>query len=145
MLFRSPDPVKLHPVIDQPVTQLLGNLALERFEFGIDELDDFAAFNVDQMIVVRLGRGFIARPAIAKIVLVEDPGLFEQPHGAVDRGDRDSRIYCHCALVQFLHVWMIIGFGQDARNYPALIGNPQASFSAKRLNVDRLVHVCNWS
>ena len=41
------DAVKLHPVIDQAVTQLLGDLALQRFELGIDELYHLAAFYVD--------------------------------------------------------------------------------------------------
>ncbi len=66
------DAVKLHPVIDQPIAELLGNLPLQCLQLGIDEFDDLAGFDVDQVVVVRFGRGFIARAAIAEIVPVED-------------------------------------------------------------------------
>ena len=51
----EPNPVEFHPVINQPVAQLLGNLALQRLQFRIDKFDDFAGFNIDQVIVVTSG------------------------------------------------------------------------------------------
>ena len=65
--------IQLHAVIDQPVTQLFGNDLLQRLKLGIDKFDHLAGFDVDQMIVMRLWRGLIARAAIAKIVTVKIP------------------------------------------------------------------------
>lgn len=88
----KPYSVKLHAVIDQPVAEFLGDLALERLKFGVDEFDDLAGLHIDQVIVMSLWRGFIAGPAIAEIVAIKYPGFLEQAHSAVDRGDRDARI-----------------------------------------------------
>ena len=79
-------------------------------------------------------------PAIAEIVLVEDPGLFEQAHGAIDRGDRNARIHRHGAGMQLFHIGMIGGFGQHAGDHPALIGDPEAALRAKRFYIDCLLH-----
>ena len=65
---------------------------LQRLELRIDEFDDLARLYVDQVIVVRLRCGFIARTAVAEIVAVENAGLFEQANGAIDRRDRDAGI-----------------------------------------------------
>ena len=46
----EPHAVKFHPVIDQAEAQLLGDLALERLEFGIDEFGDLAGLDVDQVM-----------------------------------------------------------------------------------------------
>ncbi len=43
------------------------------------------------------------------------------------------------ALVQLLDVGMVVAFGQDASNDPALFGYAQAAFGAEGLDVDRLV------
>ena len=38
------------------------------------------------------GRGFVTRAPVAEIVAVEDARFFEQPHGAVNGGDRDAAV-----------------------------------------------------
>src|SRR6202012_2255127 len=90
----EPDSIKLHAVIDETETQTLGDLFLQRFEFGIDEFDHAAGLDIDQMVVMRFGRRLVPRPAVAEVVAVEDAGLFEQPDGAIDGGDRNARVDC---------------------------------------------------
>lgn len=42
--------------------------------------------------------------------------------------------------MQPLDVGMVIGFGQDARDHAALVGDPKATISAQRLQVYFLAH-----
>ena len=55
------DAVELHPVVDEPEAELLGDPLLQLFQLLVDELDDLAGLDVDQMVVVRFGRRFVAR------------------------------------------------------------------------------------
>ena len=76
-------------MVDQLVAELAGDLALQPLDlFGL-ELDDFAAAQVDQMIVMRLGDLLVARAALAKIMARDDAGILEQLDGAIDGRDRD--------------------------------------------------------
>src|SRR6056297_3850115 len=43
--------VKLQPVTDQAIAQLLGDLLLQRLDLGIDEFDDLAGIHVDEVVV----------------------------------------------------------------------------------------------
>src|SRR3546814_17371691 len=86
------DAIKLHAVIDEAEAQPLGDLLLELLKLGIDEFEHLAGLDVDQVIVVRFGRGLVARTAVAEIMAIEDAGLLEQPPPAVDGRDRDARI-----------------------------------------------------
>jgi hypothetical protein len=95
------------------------------------------------MIMVRFRRGFITGAAIAEIVPVENAGLLEQPHGAIDGRDRNARIELDRAFVQLLHVGMVTAFRQHARDNAALVGDAQAAFGAKRLDIDCLMHDCS--
>src|ERR1043165_6490883 len=83
---------RLQPGGDQPEAELLGDPALELLEILVDELDDVAGLDVDQMVVMGLAGGFVAGAAIAEIVPLEDSGLLEQADGAVDCGDRDAGV-----------------------------------------------------
>ena len=85
------DAVKLHAVVDEAEAELLGDPLLQRLELLVDELDDVAGLDVDQMVVVGLRRRFVARAAVAEIVALEDARFLEQADGAVDGGDRDVR------------------------------------------------------
>src|SRR3546814_4073766 len=85
------DAIKLHAVIDEAEAQPLGDLLLELLKLGIDEFEHLAGLDVDQVIVVRFGRGLVARMAVAEIMAIEDAGLLEQPHRAVDGRDREDR------------------------------------------------------
>ena len=70
-------------MVDQAEPEPLGDLLLELFEFGVDELEHLAGLDVDQMVVMRLGRGLVARAAVAEVVAVEDARLLEQADRAV--------------------------------------------------------------
>src|SRR4051812_9328760 len=45
------DAVQLHPVVDEAEAEFLRDALLQRFELVVDELDDIAGLDVDQMIV----------------------------------------------------------------------------------------------
>lgn len=126
-------------MVDEAIAQPFGNLALQRFEFGVDEFNDLAGLDVDQMVVVRLWRGFIARATIAKIVAIKNSCLFEQANSAIDRGDGNARIACRGAFVQLFDIGVIGAFRKHLRDYAALFGDPQTPFCAKRFNVDCLM------
>ena len=44
--------VQLHPVVDEAEAEFLGDPFLKHLELVVDELDDVASFDVDQMVVV---------------------------------------------------------------------------------------------
>jgi len=127
-------------VIDQPVAQPFGDLALQRFEFGVDEFHDDAGFDINHVVVVGLGCGFVAGAPIAEIMAFENPGFLEQAHGPIDRGDRDAGIDGGGARVQLFDIGMVEAFLQHPGDHPPLFGNPQAALGAQRFDVDRLVH-----
>src|SRR5690606_3416159 len=133
------DAVKFHPMVDEAIAELLGDLFLERLEFGIDEFEHLAALDVDQVIVMGLGRRVVAGAAIAEIVTIEDARFLEQPDGAVHRGDRDLRVDRGGTGVQRLDVGMILRVGQDPCDDTALLGDPQAPLCAERFEIDGLV------
>jgi len=54
------DAVKLHAMIDEAEAEALGDALLERLQLVVDEFDDVAGLDVDQMVVVRFRRGFVA-------------------------------------------------------------------------------------
>lgn len=47
------DAVKLHAMVDEAETEFLRDSSLQRLEFIIDEFNDVAGLDVDQMVVVR--------------------------------------------------------------------------------------------
>src|SRR3546814_1227141 len=65
------DTIKFHAVIDEAIAEPFGDDLLQRLELRIDEFDDLAGLDVDQMAVMRLGRRFVARAAVAEMVAVE--------------------------------------------------------------------------
>ena len=64
-------------MIDETESELLGDLALKLLELFIDEFDDIAGLDVDQMIVVSGIRGLVAGTPVAEIMPFEDPRLLE--------------------------------------------------------------------
>ena len=129
-------------MIDEAIAKLLRDPLLKGLELIVDELDDIAGLDVDQVIVMLFGRGFVARAAVPEFVAIENSSFFEQPHRPVNGGDRDPRIHRGRALVESLDVRMIFGFGKNAGNHAPLFGDPQAALSAQLFKVDRLVQLC---
>src|SRR5690348_454298 len=66
------DSVELHAVIDEAEAELLGDALLKDLQLVIDEFDDVAGLDVDQMVMVGLGRCLVARAAVAKFVAFEN-------------------------------------------------------------------------
>jgi len=82
--------VQLEPVIDQAVAKPARDLRLQALDLVRLELDHVAGAQIDQMVVMRVGNLFVARPALAKIMTLDDTGVLEQLDGPVDGGDRDA-------------------------------------------------------
>src|SRR3546814_19757614 len=70
------DTIKFHAVVDEPVSEPLGDHLLQRFEFGLDEFEDLARIAADQMVVMPLGCRLLAREALDQLLAVENPRLF---------------------------------------------------------------------
>src|SRR5258707_8505956 len=83
---------EFEPMIDQAITQLLRDAALQFLDRFVLEFDHSAGLDIDQMIVM-VGRTLLVTGAtVAEIVTGKDTGLFEQPDGSIDGGDADARI-----------------------------------------------------
>ena len=123
-------------MVDEAEAELLGDPLLKHLELLVDELDDLAGFDVDQMIVMRVRRRFVARAAVAELVALEDAGFLEQADRPVDGGDRDVRVDRGGAGVEGLDVGMVLAVAKNARDRLALFGDPQALVGAQRLDVD---------
>ena len=89
---------------------------------------------------MRLGRCFIARAAIAKIMPVQYARFFKQANRPIYGGNRDFGINGRRTAVKFLHIGVVIRIGNDARDDAPLIGYAQAPFVTERLNVNFAIH-----
>jgi hypothetical protein len=125
-------------VIDQLVAELAGDLGLQLLDFLGGEFDHLAVAQIDQMVVVAVAHLLIAGAALAKIVPLDDAGILEQFHRAIDRRDRDLVVHRDAAAIQFLDVGMIHGFRQHARDHPALLGHAHAGGGAARFDAGGL-------
>jgi hypothetical protein len=85
-------PVEFHPVIDESIAEAFGDLLLQGFDPLVAELDHFAGVDIDQVIMMFIGSGFVARAAVAKIMAFENASLFEQPDSAIDGGNGDALV-----------------------------------------------------
>ena len=110
-------------MIDEAKAQPFRYLALQRFQFRIDEFDDLAGFNIDHVIVMSFGRRLVASTAIAEVMPVKNSGFLEKTNGAVHRGNGNARINSRSALVQLFDVRMIDAFRQNSGNNSPLFGD----------------------
>ena len=60
------DAVKLHAMVDEAETKLFGNPLLEVLEFFVDELDDRPGLDVDQLVMLSIRRGLVARASVSE-------------------------------------------------------------------------------
>ena len=101
-----------------PTSSIAGFSAILRCSSSISSLwnsDDLAALDVDQVVVMLVRRFFIARAAVAEIVLGENAGLLEQSHRAIDRGDGDVRIDRGRAPMHRLDIGMVVRLPDSTR------------------------------
>ena len=64
----------------------------------------------------------------------DDAGLFEQPHGPVNRGDGNVRIDLVGAAIEFFHIGVVVGSRQHPRDHAALLGHAHALLDAEIFN-----------
>ena len=74
-------------MVNETVAEALCNDFLQRFQLGVDEFNNFAGLDVDEVIVMRLWRRFIARAPVTKIVAVQYARFFEQADSPIYGGD----------------------------------------------------------
>ncbi len=118
-------------MIDKPIAKFLGNRALQSFDFRVFELDDLAAVDIDEMIVMVIGYFLIARAAIAEIVPVKNVVFLKQADGAVDGRDTDFRINPHGPPVNHFNIGVIVGFAEHTGDNAPLPGHFQTPFDAQ--------------
>src|SRR5580704_13307708 len=115
--------IKFEAMPDQLVAELVGDELLQFFDLFVAKLNDAAALEIDQVVVVGAGHFLIARPPVPEIMACQDVGFLEQAHGAVHRGDADMRIDLGGAAIDLLDIGMIGRIGQHARDHAALLGH----------------------
>src|SRR5258705_12525202 len=115
------DAEQLKAMVDETEAESLGDAFLQLLEIVVDEFDHPAGFDVDQMVVVGFGRGFIARAAIAEFLALENASFLEQPHRAVAGSDRDVGIDRRRELVQHFDLGMVLAVAEPARDQLALV------------------------
>src|SRR5258707_14851665 len=78
------------------------------------------------MVVMAVAHLFIAGAALAKVMPLDDAGVFEQLDGSVHRRDRNLVVDRDAAAIQFLDVGMISRLRQHAGDDAALFGHAHA-------------------
>lgn len=116
-------------MIDKLVAQLLGNPRLKFLDVFVHELNNFAACYIDQVIMV-IADFFVTRTAIAKIVALQNPSIFEKLDRSVDRRDGDFGIDRNRAAVQFLGVRVVVGVSHHTGDDTPLLGHTKPLFEA---------------
>ena len=89
---------EVEAVLRHAVSVALGNLQLLLLDHRTFELDDLAAAEADQMIVVR-AFALVERDPIPKVMGMCDPGVAEEFEGSVDRSRTDFRMLFSNPLV----------------------------------------------
>jgi len=134
------DTIKLQPVVHEAKAQPVGNFCLERFQHSIMKLDDITCLDIDQMIMMLVWRRLIPGSAVAEIMPLKNACFFEQTNGAVYRRNRYALVHSRGATVKLLNVRVVAAVRQNARDYTALLGDPQPLCVAQRLNIYRSSH-----
>src|SRR5262245_63180873 len=80
-------------MIDQTVAEAPRHLGLQPLDLFRLELDHLAGAKIDEMVVMAFGHLLVARATVAEVVALDDPGVLEQLHRAVDGGDRNAVVY----------------------------------------------------
>jgi len=112
-------------VADEVEPEFPRHTLLDTLDILVSELDDTAAFDVDQMIVVTPGRLLIASTAGAEIMALKDAVGRQQLERAINRRQRNSRINRVRAPVYFLDIGVILGGRENASDHTSLPGHAQ--------------------
>ena len=90
------------------------------------ELNHCARIHVNQVVVVPLCGRLVPRSTIPKLMSLKDAEFFETLHGPVDGREGDAIILLGHAAVQFGHIGMVVGAGNNLRDELALAREPEA-------------------
>lgn len=115
--------VKFQPMVDKPEAMLTGNALLEGLDLGRMKFDHLASAQINEMVMMLFGHGFVTRAAITKIVALDDAYILEQFDCAVNGRHGNARIDQYGTPVQFLDIGMIIGAIENTGDDPALLGH----------------------
>src|SRR3546814_15609400 len=85
------------------------------------------------MVAMRLRPLLVACAAVAEIVPLENAGLLEELHRAIDRGNGNPRVALDGPLIDQLHIRMVVGLRQHVRNDATLLGHLQTLGDAQFL------------
>src|SRR5690242_9983290 len=122
---------ELEAMLDEPVAEALGDVALQLLDLLVAELDDAAGLEIDE-VVMMIGRHLlVARPAVAEIVARQNVRLLEKTHGPVDGGDADLGVDLIGPAVDRLDIGVIGRVRQHACDDAALLGHLQTLVEAK--------------
>src|SRR5229473_2740476 len=122
---------ELEAMLDEPVAQSLGDVALQLLDLLVAELDDAAGLQVDEMVVMVGRHLLVACAAVAEIMARQDVRLLEEAHGAVHGGDADLGIDLVGAAVDGLDIGVIGRVREHAHDDTALLGHLQALIETK--------------
>src|SRR5581483_2693104 len=125
---------QLEPVADQPEAEFPRHAFLELLDLLVAELDHLAGLDVDEVVVMAVAYGLVARaPPVAELVAFEDALGLEQPHRAVDGRERDARVLRACSAMDLLDIGMVLGLRQDASDSAPLPRHAHAPLGAQPL------------
>jgi TusA-related sulfurtransferase len=127
--------VQFEAVADQPIAGFFRDPALQFLDLVVVEFDDLAALDVDQVIMMLVRRFFVARAAVAEVVLGENAGFLKESHRPINRRNGNIRIYCRRAPMHRLDVGMVVGFGQDACDHSPLVRHLETALGAQQFQL----------
>ena len=113
--------------------------ALQGLDLLRAEFDHLAGAQIDEMVVVAFGRGLVAGAALTEVVALDDAGVLEQPHRAINRRHRDMLVDGAAAAIELLDVRVIVGLRQHAGDRAPLLGHAHALGGAQRFDIGLFV------
>src|SRR5215469_13788496 len=116
------DSVQFHLVAGQRHAQVARDDVLHALDRRVLELDDLAAALADEVIVMALADGFVARLTLVEMALVQQLAFLEQAQRAVDRRVADVRVDLLDLGVKFFGADVMAVLEEHARDVVALAG-----------------------
>src|SRR4051812_37593151 len=121
-------------MMDEAEAETPADLGLQPLNLLGAELDDRAAAEIDQMVVVLPCRLFVARAPVPELETLDDAFALEELDRAIDRGERNAVVVRRGAAVQFDHVRVVLRLVEDARDHAPLARHAQAVRRARPLD-----------
>jgi len=120
-------------VLDQPIAQASGDLALEPVQKRVEKLKYFAAVLVKQMVMMA-ARDIVAACTSTKSLALDHAGCLEFAKRPVDRGHRYSRQAFPHYTQQIERIWMLTRDGERLGDSSSLRGQAYTVQNAELLD-----------